>query len=314
MPIQVYLQVLICTLLWGSAFPVAKTALGIIGPLNAAGLRFTLAGLILLSLSLFIDRKPLSTHVIYGNAGPQNPRWGYVMLVGFLGTCLFYGMFFTGVNLTSASSAAAVDAASPIVSAVMAHFVLHHDRLTWRKAIALTTAFLGILVISVLKPAGVNSGTNTLGCLLILISLFFGASGTMLVIRYTGSLSLIRLTGFQMCFGGALLLLLAFLREGIIPWHSPEIGKLALLIGWLAIVSAAAFRIWYGIVRRYKVTSLSVFSFLSGTWGVILSILFLGDPITWPLVLGGILVVIGVIQMHLSGEGHARPVPPESMP
>lgn len=313
MPIHVYAQVLLCTLLWGSAFPVGKTALSYVGPLNVAGLRFTLAGLILLSLSLFVDRKPLSTHVLHGHTGPESPRWKYVMLIGFLGTCVFYGLFFTGVNMTSASSAAAVDAASPIIHALMAHFFLHHDRLSSRKLVALATAFTGILTISVLKPVGVVSGTNTLGCLLILISLFFGGGGTMLVIRYTGSLSLIRLTGYQMCFGGILLLLLAYAKEGLVPWQQPEIWKLGLLIGWLAIVSAAAFRMWYGIIRRYKVTSLSVFSFLSGTWGVVLSIFFLGDPVTWPLVLGGLLVIAGVIQMHFNGEGHARPVPVEKL-
>lgn len=314
MPIQVYAQVFLCTLLWGSAFPVAKTALEYVGPLNVAGLRFTLAGLILLSLSLFVDRAPLSIHVLYGRTGPPNPRWGYVMLVGLLGTSVFYGLFFIGVNMTSASSAAAVDAASPIIHAMMAHFFLHHDRLNPRKAVALATAFAGILTISVLKPASGDAGTSTLGCLIILISLFFGGAGTMLVVRYTGSLSLIRLTGFQMCFGGTLLLVMAYLREGMVPWQQPGLWKLAVLIGWLAIVSAAAFRMWYGIIRRYKVTSLSVFSFLSGTWGVIMSIAFLGDPVTWPLVVGGSLVIAGVIQMHLSGEGHARPEPADNLP
>lgn len=306
LPASVYIKIFLATFLWGTAFPVAKSALEFIGPLTLAGYRFSLAGIILLISSLFIGKTPALANLSLEKNQKSGTNWPHIFLTGICGTAIFYGLFFTGVRLTSASSAAAMDAAGPIITAFMGHVFLYQDKLTPRKILALLISLSGILLIAFVRPLGKNSIVSPTGCMLILTGLCFGSIGSILVIRYRGSLSLMKLTGFQMLIGGTALLICAFFKEGIPVLTKSQLLNFAPKIVWLALVSSIAFRLWYGVVRRYKVSSLSIFSFLTGLWGVILSITFLNEPVTWPLFVGLGLVIFGVLLMVTIKGSHLR--------
>lgn len=315
MPLSVYIQVLLATFLWGTAIPVGKTALSYVPPLTLAGLRFTLAGLFLLAASS-----------VWGGgrgealAGPESRRsagWPRVMLIALLSTASFYGLFFLGMNRTSASSAAVVDGTGPIISSVLAHFILRGDRLTPRRLLAILIAFSGVAVIALFRSRGghAQSTVDPFGCLLILMGMFVGNLGTMFVITYRGRLGLMRLTGLQMFLGGLVLLMAAWLTERG-RWEPGIIRRqdFAILWLWLSTVSAVAFCLWYGLVRRYKVTALSVFSFMTAVWGAVLSVIFLNDRLTPQLTIGMGLVVTGVLVMNTDRTEHRREIPPETEP
>jgi drug/metabolite transporter (DMT)-like permease len=67
-----------------------------------------------------------------------------------------------------------------------------------------------------------------------------------------------------------------------------------------------AFRIWYGIVRRYKVTSVAVYWFLIGIWGAGLSVIILGEPLTLNHGVGFSLVVAALVLMYRGKENASR--------
>lgn len=315
MPARVYLQVLLATFLWGTAFPVGKSALDHAPPLALAGLRFTLAGFLLLAFSAVWQGMRPETEP--GDSAQRPANWPRVLLIGTLSTAIFYGLFFLGMNRTSAASAAVVDGVGPIITSVLAHFILHGDRLTSRRLLAIGIAFSGVLVITLLRPAAAHgpSRIDPLGCLLIIAGLTMNGLGTMLVVTYRGRLGLMRLTGCQMCFGGSLLLIASWITEKRL-WEPDLLTRPGFLISWLwlATVSAVAFRIWYGLVRRYKITALSVFSFMTAVWGAILSIVFLGNPVTWQLGVGMTLVVAGVLLMNTDRSGRRRELPADAKP
>jgi drug/metabolite transporter (DMT)-like permease len=307
MPASVYLQMLLATFLWGTAFPVGKSALLHVGPLTLAGLRFTLAGLILLVSSIIIERRRAHRSLRLS----AKIQWPHVLAIGLLSTASFYGLFFLGMARTSAASVAAMDAAGPIINAVVAHFVLHDDRLTPRRIAAILLAFAGVFIIALTRHGAGAAQISALGCGLILLGLVFNSAGTMLVVTYRGRFGLDRLTGTQMLFGGMLLLLLAWLREK--PFMHPRMPlQFCAMLLWLATVSAVAFRLWYGLIRKYKVTSLAVFSFLTGLWGVLLSVIFLHDPLTPQFLAGLVAVIGGVVLMNSEKIAHRCSIPADA--
>lgn len=315
MPISVYLQVLLATILWGTAIPVGKTALASCPPLTLAGLRFTLAGILLLAFSTLWAGLRGEPQAADGKRPPVD--WPRILMIGLLSTATFYGLFFMGMNRTSASSAAVVDGVGPIISSVLAHFILRGDRLTRRRIIAILVAFSGVAVIAFFRPVGAHAASviDPVGCVLILIGLTIGGLGTMLVITYRGRLGLMRLTGLQMCFGGGVLLIVAYIVERH-RWDLSAMYRSEFMIMWLwlSTVSAVAFRLWYGLVRRYKVTALSVFSFMTAVWGAVLSVIFLPDRLTPQLAIGMALVVAGVLIMNTDRSERRRELPPETQP
>lgn len=307
MPVSVYFQALFATLLWGTAIPVAKFAFNTydVAPIAFAGLRFLLAGLLLLATALAFRGSDASDHP----DGETN--WPRVLLIGLLSTCVFYGLFFAGLSRTSAVSAAVLDGVGPIFSSILAHFVLHNDKLSPQKIAAILLAFGGMLVITFARQTGAGAQVSAIGCMMIIVGLLVNSCGTMLVVTYRGSLSLLQLTGCQMCFGGALLLLASALFEHRWGWIVSLDLRFLVAWFWLSVVSATAFRIWYNLVRRYKVTSLSVFSFFTCIWGTGLSVLVLGERFTPQLVIGFLMVSAGVVMNNIGQDSHVREVPPQ---
>jgi drug/metabolite transporter (DMT)-like permease len=83
---------------------------------------------------------------------------------------------------------------------------------------------------------------------------------------------------------------------------------------WLSTISAVAFRLWYGLLRRYKITSISIYIAVNAVWGTVLSVLILGERFTWQLAVGMLLIGTGVVLMNLQRGSHERELPPETAP
>ncbi len=302
---SVYLRILLSTFLWGTAFPLIKVGLRYAPPIGFAGLRFLLAGSMLLLVSAVV-------HAGQAGAPPPDRRpadWPRVILIAFLSTAIFYAMFFVGMAHTSASSGALLDGASPIIGSIMAHFVLHNDRLTRRKVAAIILAFAGISVIAFGRSGAGPGDASLIGCLLIVGGLVVSSAGTMLVITYRGRFGLLRLTGTQQALGGCIMLAISAAFEPAESWRVGFSFQFLAVLAWLAFVSATAFRIWYGLVRRYKVTTISVYWFITGLWGASLSVIFLNEPVRVHLMVGFGLVVAGLMLMFTQRTGHEREMP-----
>lgn len=306
MPPSVYARILLSTFLWGTAFPLIKVGLRHAPPIGFAGLRFVVAGCLLLAVSAAVhSREPGGD-----TSSTRSVNWPRVLMIACLSTAVFYAMFFLGMARTTASTGALLDAASPIIGSVMAHFALHNDRLTRRKMSAILIAFAGIAIIALGRGGSGPHETSLEGCALILGGLVISSAGTMLVITYRGRFGLMRLTGTQQALGGAMLLVVSAVAEPRERWVKVFSVEFLAVWFWLALVSATAFRIWYGLVRHYKVTSISVYWFLTGLWGASLSVVFLNEPMRFHLLAGFALVVAGLLLMFGQKSGHERDLPP----
>jgi drug/metabolite transporter (DMT)-like permease len=307
LPVLVLLKIFLATFLWGTAFPVNKELLSILDPMAMDRLRFFISGLFLLSLSaaLRVGSSSSAYPEVSWYGSWDFRQLGYLLAVAFVGNAMFYGFFYQGVERTSASSAAVVDGTGPVMSAVLAHFVLRGDRLTWRKATALALAFTGILTVAFGHNDAVSQ-VSAFGCFLILIAMLCGATGTILIVRYRGPLDLSALVGLQHLLGGVFLLLSSLTLEDRIQFLRLAEPTVLWPLLYLSFVSATAFRLWFGVVRVYKITSVAVFSFLTSLWGTSLSVGFLGEPLTASLVLGQILVISAILMLYSRGDGDYR--------
>ena len=103
----------LCTLLWGSAYPVIKLAyrelsVSSVGDkLMFAGVRFILAGLMVFAVA-FIIRKRFPV--------VEPKKWGWVLLYGAVQTGLMYLFNYIGVANTSATKTSVLTALSAFLS------------------------------------------------------------------------------------------------------------------------------------------------------------------------------------------------------
>lgn len=259
------LAILAC-ILWGSAFAGAKIGFEYTTPLHLSGMRFTLAGLLLVPLLVYqkVDwRKNLK-------------EWRYMLQFGFLQTFIQYGLFFVGLDKVPGAVSAIIIGGGPLFVALMAHFTISDDRLTVRKAFAIALGILGIIFISTTKGSFAGAGTEFwIGVSLLIISNVVGSFTNIIVAKNRGRVSPIMLTAFANFSGGVLLYLVSLVTE---DWLiKPYTGEFYAAWIWLAIIPAAGFSIWYTLLQQpeVKVSELNMWKFVIPISGAVLSWLLL---------------------------------------
>src|SRR5262245_29252525 len=112
-PSSLVLLILI-NLLWAGSQVAAKAALTAVGPFTLTVLRFFPAGLLLLALSR-IERESLPI---------RRADWPGFFGLAFLGIALTYGIFYIGVDRTTATDSSLLFACEPILIALFARLFL----------------------------------------------------------------------------------------------------------------------------------------------------------------------------------------------
>jgi drug/metabolite transporter (DMT)-like permease len=96
-----------------------------------------------------------------------------------------------------------------------------------------------------------------------------------------------------MLAGGVPLLLLGFLVEHRLP-HPTTASVL-----WFAFLvvpaTAVNFVLWFGLLERYSATAMTSWLFLIPVFGVLSGAALLGEPLTWRIAAGAVLVIAGVL-------------------
>jgi drug/metabolite transporter (DMT)-like permease len=278
-------------LLWASAFVGVKSALQHMPPLTLAGIRFILAGILLLPLAGGL--RPLSDCI--------RKHTTTLLLTSLFNTVLLYSIFFISLSIVRGAQAAILIGASPLITAIVAHFMMDNDHMTRRKTVSIMMGIAGIVLLTISSkpwdPVGIKEG---LGLLLLLGGSISGALGNIVVAkRRAPDLNSIALTSLQMLLGGVILLSAGLLIEPLPQFtRLPRMFYATLL--WLAIISAGGFSIWFRLLERVPVSELNLWKFIIPIFGAILSWTLLSNesPDIFSII-GMIMVAIGIIHSQM---------------
>jgi len=284
MPLSYKIRAVIACLLWGSAFAGAKIAFQYAGPVYLSGMRFTLAGLILIPVIL-IKKEDIRS---------QLKHWKIIIFFAIVQTFLQYGLFFMGLHRVPGAISAIVIGAGPLFVALMAHLTLDNEKLNIRKSISIAIGLSGVVFISLANKniTDVNPSFYA-GIGLLLLSNMIGSYSNIVIIKHkTDNISPIVLTSFANIIGGILLLITAFIVE------KPELKvfpvELYMSLLWLALIPAVSLTLWYGLLQSpgVKVSELNVWKFLVPVIGCVLSwLLISGETPNLPSVIGIVIII-----------------------
>lgn len=253
---------IVAALLWSTAFAGIKIGLQYHTPLQFAALRFALAGIMVM--------------VLYGQWGlylrEVRREWRFILTIGVIQVIIQYGLFYTGMNLVPGALGAMIVGSSPLFVALVAHFTHPNDRLNPLKVISILVGVAGIAIITLgRQDVEMKNPYEWVGIALLIFNNMASGYSNVLVSRFSRPLSPIILTSASLLIGGFLLFLLSLPIEGLPQGPFPWEYWTALL--WLAFLSAAAFSIWYSLLKRpgVKVSELNVWKFLIPVSGAALS-------------------------------------------
>ena len=219
-------------------------------------------------------------------------EWKLILRLAFFQTFLLYALFHLGISLVPAGLTAIVIGASPLFSAILAHFLLHDDKLSLRKLASISIGMSGVVVIAASRESfSWMEGREFWGILILICANIAGSIGNVLVVKYKTGLSPVLLNSSQMLAGGLALILISVPIEGVVFEWKPSPYYISII--WLSFMSAAAFSIWFTLLRRpgVKVSELNVWKFLIPVFGAILSWVILPDEQPEAIALTGMFLI-----------------------
>jgi drug/metabolite transporter (DMT)-like permease len=268
---------------WSSTWLAIKIGLRDLPPISYAGIRFVIAIVALLGVS--IGRARLL---------PRS-RAEYIILA-FTGVLMFsvnYGLLFWGELHVSSGLAAVLQATIPIFGMMFAHLMLPDEPMHWQR---LSGAFLAVAGVAVIcaRLLNFNGMMAFWGGLGIVVGAAGAAFSNVLLKQRPIQLGPAMIAAWQMIFGTVPLLVLGWMIEGNpIRFHWTRMSIFCLL--YLAIIgSALTFLLLYWLLPQMQATNLQTVSLITPPGAVMLGWLLGGE--TFPLwsLLGAGLVLAGV--------------------
>mgnify|MGYP000801461934 CR=1 FL=1 len=262
----------VCCLLWGSAIPLIKTGYRLMQMDSAdtasqivfAGVRFALAGILVLIFASLRERKVLL---------PDRTVLKYAVPVCIAQTVCQYFFFYIGVAHTSGVKGGIITGLGNFIAILMACLLVRNEKMAGRKLAGCILGFAGVVIIN-MAGGSMDMGFSLTGEGFVLIAqLSYGAS-TVLINIFSKKVSPVILSGCQFFMGGVLLFIVGILMGGHLD-HMSIAG--VVLILYLAMVSAVAYTLWSVLLAHNEVSKVAIFGFVNPLCSVVLSALVLGE-------------------------------------
>lgn len=280
---------LLCCLLWGSAVPAVKIGYGMLGILPTdtpslllfAGLRFSLAGLMLLAYAAATGRLQM----------PSPRRLGELTLLGLILTAAQYMFYYIGLAHSTGTKVSIITSTSTFFSVLLAHWLYKNDKLTGRRILGCLAGFAGVIAVN-LSAAGFDLHLTLLGEGFIVLAALLFSLGAIYGKRLSGDMEPATMTGWQLLLGGLMLTAAGLAGGGQLTGFGWEATA---LLGYLSALSAAAFALWSVLMKHNPVGRVAIFNCAIPIFGVLLSGLLLGESILeWKNLAALVLVSLGI--------------------
>lgn len=287
-PLWVVTFALSAAIAWGWAYPLIKlgfTEFGITQLMTGskmlfAGIRFLLAGLIVLAIAAATRR-----HF----AVARNNSWLYILLFALLNTGLHYYFFYIGLSYSDGARAAILNSLGTFMLVLLACLFFKSDRLTANKIIGCTLGFAGIMALNI---GGADSGGFTfMGDGMIILNTLCAAFAGLMTRGMGKRIDVFVGTGYSLAFGGIMLIVPGLFLDGTLPQITPA-GMIILLL--LTCISALGFTLYNKLLTCNPVGKVAIFNSLIPVVGAVTSCLCLGEPFYWKYIAAAALATAGI--------------------
>jgi drug/metabolite transporter (DMT)-like permease len=275
-------------LIWGVNFIVAKVALRHLDPVTLASFRVVLSAALILPVYFASPRRR--------GTFSRGDVWEFVKL-GLFGVAINQMCFTIGIHYTTVSHSALIVGMGPIYVLVLA-WLMGLESMTWKKILGMTLAFSGVVVLAGEQGFSLEGGSLT-GDLITLAGSWGFAFYVVLGKKVAPRFESVEMNTFNYLTGAALILPVAVRQALVLDWRAVAWQGWAGLLFMAAFASVLAYLIYFWALRHVSASRIAAFSYLLPVLATLLGIVFLGEPVTKHLLVGGGLVMAGVYMAEI---------------
>ena len=273
------------TLIWSTTWAAIRVGLEAgVPPFAGVSLRFALAAAVLFLLAPFLG-------VTFGRSARERLLWLFNTVLNF---CIPYAVVHWVEQWIPSGLASVLFATYPLLVAMLAHWFLPGERLgPWGFA-GILLGFAGVAVIFSEDLAGLGGPQMVLAASVMLIAPVVSAVGSVIVKRWGEGIHPISLTAVPIGLAAGVMGIVSLGVEGrqVIPLDTATVSSL-LYLGVFG--SAVTFTLYFWLLSHIPATRLSLMTYLIPVIAVLVGVVFLGEPLTTRIVVGGALVMMGVV-------------------
>ncbi len=277
--------------LWGSTYFAIRVAVATVPPFFAAGTRFLMAGVLLLTYA-----------VARRISAPTRIEWRNLAISAALLFVPSYGGLFWAEKTVPSGIASAMVATIPVWMALIEVFVLRQTKLRWQ---LIASTVFGLAGVSILTVRGVSGGLHSIWpYLVMLVSQITWSIGTMLTKNMQLPSSRIMVSGAQMALGGTMLLLLSGAAGELQPFPHVSL-QAALAILYLTVAgSLIAFTAYLWLLTHLPATKVSSYAYVNPVVALALGYWLGNETLDLRVFAGVFLVLVGVVLILKTKRDH----------
>jgi drug/metabolite transporter (DMT)-like permease len=299
---QVAAALLVIYVLWGSVYVAVKVIVEAAPPLLSIGLRYVVAGLILAVVAV-------------ARGGVERLRLTYRTAAGCCVLALLLPVLTNGTVSVAesigvpAGPAALLSAMTPI--AIAALRIADGDR---PRILTLAGIFVGFGGLVLLLLGGEATGGFPIGpSLLVVFSATCWAVGSFFQSRLALPRDTFVTVGYELVFGGVILTAAGLIGREHLSLDYPT--KTWLVLAYLTASSTVAFVCYVWLLSNAPISLVSTHAYVNPVVAVVLAWLLLSEPISWPILAGGLVVVAAVVLVITAERvGGGRAAAPDAPP
>ncbi|HDX9709542.1 EamA family transporter [Bacillus sp. RZ2MS9] len=287
----IFNYILVC-IIFGTTFLTIKIGIEAgAPPLFSAGIRFFLAGIILMII-FKLKRKEIMPHIFSKR----------IMYAGFCLTFMTFASLYWSEQYISSGLAAVLSATGPMMI-LLIQAKRNREKLQMEQLVALVIALAGVIFVSLPGMHQQVSFIWSIACIVLVIGELFYGIGSIRskeILSDLSNVSPFLINGIQMFYGGILLLIASIIVE------QPNVTVLtSWSVQWpilylIFIGSIGGHGLYYWLLSKTNPVFPSTWLYVSPLIAIIVGYIILGEPLNPTMGMGACLILIGVFLANRS--------------
>lgn len=278
---------LIC-IAWGSTWGVIKLGLESLTPFISAGLRFTLASILIFTImkirtiQIQRDRNSLKLYLI----------------MAFGSFVVPFALVYWAEQFVPSGLASVLFAVYPFFVVLFTYLAIPSETIGWRRILGIVFGFCGIVTIFY-DGLNVNFNLYIWGMTAILVSAIMQAGIAVMLKKYGHHLHPLSMNFIPMLLAGISMILIGLIGE---DKHKIAFDAKAIfsIIYLAAVGTVLTFTSYYWLLKRISVIMLSLIAFITPIIALFIGWLLFHEKLSSRVLFGSILVLTGLLTANLS--------------
>lgn len=284
-----HLAAILVVICWGSTYISSKVVLASFSAVQAMFIRLVIAYVTLLALHPRLRRPVWKDELLF-------------LPIGFLGSSGYFLATYAGLERTTAGNVSILVALAPILTALIAHFVIRDEKLHRNALLGAAAAFAGVVLI---LAGGGGVTMNLAGSLFALLAALCWAVYSNLLKRMNGRYSSLEISRKVMFYG--VITAIPFLLQGGLPELSLLVQRRNILnfLFMGAVSSGVCYFLWNRVMTKIGTVTTNNYMYVSPFVTAITGWLLLGEPMTIAGLFGSVLIVAGLTLSRREPHAHS---------